>query len=276
MHRTIILLACVTALFGQKQSRFPRLKTFGGNTGLILIASAKDGLAVATDGAQRNADGTTSRADKLFPIGKDGAVAIAGSVSIQDPVVRPVREELDIPEIVRTWTDSHPDAAMDAGIREITALVTSESNRFFRARDPGKNAAKFRFALIFAGYLNQKPAIMGTRYFAPAAQGKPPRVEPITVSADPGSIVVFGPGSVATQLINGNSSSLKKFKFSAAIENYRSSSPESLTAEQFSVVLSTILEATQSLEGKALSGSSTVAPPDKRAIIRPDRGFSWK
>ncbi len=267
MNRTIIFLSCVAALFAQPHSQSRHLRQFGGKTGLVLIASARDGWAVATDGAQVNADGTISRAEKLFRIGKDGAVAIAGSVSIQDPVGRPVREELDVPEIVRTWINSHPEASLDSAIREITEQVSGDASKFFSARDPGKHAGEHSFTLIFVGYANQKPVITGTRYFAPVAKGKPPRVERITVSADPGLVFVFGPGAVAAELLDGNSPSLKKFKASSAIANYKASSPKSLTAEQFSAVLATILDATESATGKALSGKNTVAAPNKVVTI---------
>src|SRR5690348_17192678 len=136
--RTLVLMGCVIPGFGQPHPHSVHLRQFGGNTGLVLIASARDGWAIATDGAQVNADGTVSRAEKLFPIGKTAAVAIAGSVSIQDPVGRPVREELDLVEIVKGWTDSHPDASLDNAIREITELVSQKSNHFLSARNPGK------------------------------------------------------------------------------------------------------------------------------------------
>lgn len=267
MHRTIVLLACFTGLFAQPHSPSPHLKEFGGNTGLVLIASARDGFAVATDGAQVNADGTISRAEKLFPIGKDGAVAIAGSVSIQDPIGKPVREELDLVGMVKGWIDSHPDASLDAGIHEITELASQTSNRFFSAREPGKEAGAFKFALIFVGYSDQKPVITGTRYFAPTAKGKLPKTESIEAPADPGSILVFGPGAVAMELLTGKSAALKKFSSSEAIQNYRHSSPTSLTAEQFSRVLSSIVEATESAQGKALAHGSAVAPPNKVLTI---------
>jgi hypothetical protein len=263
MNRAIIFLSCVTALLAQPHSQSRHLKQFGGNTGLVLIASARDGWAIATDGAQLNADGTTSRADKLFPIGRVGAVAIAGSVSIQDPVGRPVREELDVAGIVRTWIASHPDASLDSGIREITGQVSREAIRFFSARGPGKHAGEYRFTLIFAGYTNQKPVIIGSKYFAPIAKGRPPKIEPIAVSATPGTILVFGPGAVAAEVFDGNSASLKKFKSSDAIANYKSSSPQSLTAQQLSTVLGTILDATESAQGKAFSRNSKVAAPNK-------------
>jgi hypothetical protein len=274
MYRTILFVACFTALLAQPQYR--HIKHFGGKTGLVLVASGQDGLAIATDGAQVNADGTISQAEKLFPIGKEGAVAIAGIASIQDPVGRPVREELDVAAIVRTWTNSHQDASLDTGVRAITDAVSRESNRFFSARDPGKHAGEYRFALIFVGYRNDKRVITGTRYFAPAVKGKPLKTEPVTTTAEPGSLLVFGPGAVTNELLTGKSPALKKFKSSEPINHYRSSFPQSLSAEQFAQVLSTILEAAESPQGKALSHGSAVAPPNKAAVITQDQGFSWK
>lgn len=273
---TLVLMGCVTPLFGQPRPQSSHLRQFGGTTGLVLIASARDGWAIATDGTQVNADGTISQAEKLFPIGRDGAVAIAGSVSIQDPVGRPVREELDLVRMVKGWIDSHPDASLGSGIREITELVSQKSTHFFSARMPGNQAGAFKFALIFVGYTNEKPVITGTRYFAPAAKGKQPKTEPINAAADPGIIFVFGPGAIAAELLTGKSPALKKLKSSEPIKSYRSSSPKSLTADQLSAVLSSIIEATESREGKALSHGGIVAPPNKAAIISKAQGFSWK
>jgi hypothetical protein len=269
-------MGCVTPVSGQAHPEAPHLRPFGGDTGLVVIGSVRDGWAIATDGAQVNADGTVSRAEKLFPIGKTGAVAIAGSVSIQDPVARPVREELDLVGIVKGWTDSHPDASLDDAIREITKLVSQKSSHFLSARNPGKQAGKYIFALIFAGYANEKPVLQGTWYFEPAAKGKPQKTEPINAAADPGTIFVFGPSAVAMELLTGKSPALKKFKFSEAIKNYKSSSPQSLTAEQLSAVLSSIIEATESRDGKALSHGGVVAPPNKAAVISKAQGFTWK
>lgn len=275
MHRIIIFLAFATTLLAQSHSHPRQLRQFGGDTGLVLIASARDGWAIVTDSAQVNADGTVSRAEKLFPIGKKGAVAIAGNVSIQDPVGRPVREELDLVGMVKGWIDSHPERSLDNAVHEITDLVSRKSDQFFSARDQGKQAGTFKFALIFAGYANERAVITGTRYFAPTAKGKPPKEESINAAADPGSIFVFGPGSVATQLLTGRSTALRNFQSAEAIRNYRSSPPGFFTAEQLGQVLSTILDATESAQGKSSAGTA-VAPPNKTAIISKAQGFSWK
>src|SRR5258708_1790140 len=74
-----------------------------GRVGMVMIANAGDGFALAADGASTNADGTLSTVQKLLPAGKNGAVLFAGAVSIQDPVGRPVREEVNVVPMASRW-----------------------------------------------------------------------------------------------------------------------------------------------------------------------------
>lgn len=275
MTKKLIALFCSTALLAQVPSAGQRVQVFPGRTGLVLIAAASDGFSVATDAAQLNADGTISQADKLFPIGKEGVVAIAGAVSTQDPVNRPVREEFDVAAMVRAWVDSHPGASLDSGIREISTLVSNNANRFFAARVSAKDAGKFKFALVFAGYKDDKPVLTGTRYFMPLAKGRAMKIEPISVEIEPGKVFLFGPGAVATELLSGTSAALKTFKAEPAVKKYRSSRPEQMTAHDLGALLKVVLQATESAEGKKLSGAIAVAPPNKFGEIKPGQGFVW-
>src|SRR5438045_7442347 len=104
----IILLSSL-ALVAQTNN----LHVTPGKIGMVLVAASSDGVAVATDGAQFNADGTSSEVQKLFQVGKQGAILLAGNVSIQDPVDRPVREEVNVARIAKGWLDSHADATME-------------------------------------------------------------------------------------------------------------------------------------------------------------------
>ena len=275
MTRIFIALFC-TVLFAQAHSPNQTIQVFPGRTGLVLIASAPDGFSVATDGAQRNADGTTSQADKLFAVGKEGVVAIAGTVSIQDPMNRPVRQELNVSNIVRTWIDSHPQASLDSGVREISALVSSRSTSFFSTRNPGKAAGRFSFALVFAGYSNGKPVLAGTRYFMPAGKGKAMKTEPISVDIKPGKIFVFGPGAVARELLRGTSARLNKFKADPAIRKYRSTPPGQMTAADYQALFQAVIQATESPEGRKLAGAIIVASPNKFATVGAKEGVVLK
>src|SRR5258708_6273944 len=148
--------------------------TIGLHGGLVLIAVAGDGLAVATDGSSFNADGTVSLADKLLAVGGRGALAFGGAVSIQDPIGRAVREEVNVSRLAASWLQAQPEIGIDAANRELNAAIASAVAKFFATRDPGPEANKHQFDVIFAGYIDGKPSILGTRYFLPKTRGGQP------------------------------------------------------------------------------------------------------
>src|SRR5258708_39426203 len=92
-----------------------------GRVGMVMVANTSDGFALAADSASTNADGTLSTVPKLLPAGKNGAVLFAGAVSIQDPVGRPVREEVNVARVATAWLDSHRDAALQTAEPELDA-----------------------------------------------------------------------------------------------------------------------------------------------------------
>jgi len=227
---------------------------FPGRIGLVLIAATHDGFAVAGDGAQANADGTASEVQKVFQVGKYGAIALAGSVSIQDPIDRPVREEINISRIAKTWLDSHPDAGLETANREINSLVTQTLAKFFSTRHPGAQAGKFAFAIICAGFVDGKPFTYGNNYFTPISPGKAARAEKIPGDIRTGEVWVFG---------------TVKNKLHAARPF------QDFSVQEFVDLFDAALRDAESEEGKK-TGSSIVAPPNRFATISVKDGFTWK
>src|SRR5258708_33609928 len=166
MPKTIFFLFLLSslALMGQTGDR---VHIFPGRTGLVLFASAHDGFAMATDGAQANADGTASEVQKLFQVGKFGAIGLAGSVSIQDPIDRPVREEVNVSRIVKIWLDSHSDVSLEKANREINSLVSQAVEKFFSMRNPGAQAGKYAFAILCVGFVDANTFTAATKSFMP-------------------------------------------------------------------------------------------------------------
>jgi hypothetical protein len=258
------------ALMGQTGDR---VHIFPDRTGLVLIASTHEGFAVATDGAQANADGTASEVQKLFQVGKYGAVALAGSVSIQDPIDRPVREEVNVSRIVKGWLDSHPDANLEVANREINSLVSQAVAKFFSTRNPGAQAGKYVFAVLCVGFVDGKPLTSGNRYFMPLAKGKPARAEKILDHIRFGEIWGHGSGKIVEELTKGKSSALKEFKAEPSVKHFHAL-PESLSTQDFLNLFDTILRAAESEEGKKFDhASSVVAPPNRLATITTKDGF---
>src|SRR5947209_14327201 len=275
MPTLILLLAWITSLSTPARETAPAARVFPSPSGLILIASTPEGIAIAADGASSNADGTISQAQKLFSIGKSGAVAVAGTVSIQDPVTRPAREEVNVARITAAWLDAHPDATLDVATREISAAVTEATTKYFSTRDPGAAMGRYKFALVFLGSANGKPVIHVTRYYVPLGRGKAMRAEPLTGEARTGQVWVFGQSRVEQALITGSSVSLSKFRAEASIKKLRSSRPADLSLQDYVNAFDTILRATESPEGKKMIvGKLAVAPPNKFAIVSKD-GFAW-
>jgi len=275
MPTFILFLAWITFLATPTHETAPAARIFPSPTGLVLISSTHDGIAVAADGASSNADGTVSQAQKLFPVGKTGAVAVAGTVSIQDPVTRPVREEVNVSRIAAAWLDAHPDATLDTAIREINAVVTAATTKYFSTRAPGADMGRYKFALIFSGLSNDKPVINATRYYMPLAKGKAMRGEPITGEIKMGQLWVFGQARVEQALLTGSSVSLAKFRAEASIKKLHSSGSADITLQDYVNAFDTVLRATESTEGKKMMvGKVAIAPPNKLAIIS-KAGFAW-
>ncbi len=218
MPKIIIFLACLVTLAAPARSPS---RIFPGRTGLVLIAATHGGFALAADGAQANADGTWSETPKVLPVGKYGAVAFAGAVSIQDPVEKPFREEVNVVNVAGAWLNSHRDADINAANREINSLVSAAVNKFFSTRDPGADAGKYKFAIILVGYADDKPMVSNTRYFLPQAKGKAVRTEAVSSQAKSGDVWVFGNAKVQAELMTGTSSVLKKFKAEPPLQKFR-------------------------------------------------------
>lgn len=272
MKISMLFLLCFTTLFAQPHP-VPQPHLYPGRTGLTIIALAPDGFALAADGAQFNADHTTSEVRKIFPIAKTGAVVLAGQVSTQDPVTRPVREEFNASRIAELWLNAHPDASFDDAARELNATISKSADNFFSRRNPGRAAGSYRFALIFVSYGDGNPVLSGTRYFMPSSSGKPMRTKKITSAMVPGEVWIFGLAKVPEELLTGTSSSLKKYKAQPAITKIRSSRAR-LSAQDSLAALKGVLEAAESLQGKAFDpGRSVIGPPNRHATITISGGF---
>jgi hypothetical protein len=275
MIKSILSVLYLTSLFAQPHST-AQPHVYPGRAGLTLVAIGKDGLALASDGEQLNADGTTSEVQKIFPIGKTAAVVLAGEVSAQDPVTRPVREEFNAARITELWLNAHPDATFESASRDLSALMLEGANRFFSKRNPGRRAAMYKFALLFVSYSDGKPSISGTRYFMPAAMGKPMRTEAISSASKSGEMWIFGLVKVPQELLTGNSAALKKYKADPAINGFRSSHPDQLSAQGLLPVFEVVLQAAESTAGKKFDpGRGVIGPPNRLATITADSGFSW-
>jgi hypothetical protein len=273
----MVFLTCLLsslALMGQTSEM---VHVFPGHTGLVLIAATRDGFAVAADGAQSNADGTSSEVQKLFPVGKHGAIAVAGSVSIQDPVDRPVREEVNISRIAKSWLDSHPDAGLEMANSEINNLVSQTLAKFFSTRNPGAQAGKYAFTVICIGFADGKALIAGTKYSMPLARGKAAHTEKLPANIKPGVIWEHGSGKVLEELASGKTPALKAFKAEPSVKKFRTSAAPDLSPQDFINLFDTVLRAAESEEGKKLDrGSPIIAPPNRLAIVSAQDGFTWK
>ncbi|HSM85694.1 MAG TPA: hypothetical protein VLT16_06060 [Candidatus Limnocylindrales bacterium] len=271
----VIVVASLGMLAAQPRPTGHLNHVYSSRTGLTLIGFGRNGVALAADGAQYNADGTLSEVQKIFPIGKTGAVALAGSVSVQDPLGRAVREEFNAARISELWLKAHPDASVDSAGRDLTAVVSKAADAFFSKRNPGKQAGHYKFSLLFIGWAENKPVLSGTRYFMPSAAGKPMRAETLPASPQPGEVWVFGLTRVEQELVSGKSSSLKKFKQEPMLEKLRSSGGNEFSAQDYLQVFQTVLQAAESAEGKKFDpGPSLIGPPNRFATITSD-GFAW-
>lgn len=105
-----------------------------------MVARAGEDFVVASDSAVLNADGTLSTVQKILPVGKNGALLVAGMISLQDPVSKPVREEVNISRIAASWLAAHPEADMRTAREQINSKVSAALAKFFSVRNPGREA----------------------------------------------------------------------------------------------------------------------------------------
>jgi hypothetical protein len=256
--------------------RRPAPHVVPAKVGMVLIAATNQGFVLATDGSSLNADGRVSVEQRLFPAGKNGAILIAGSVSIQDPLGRKVREEVNIGRIASGWLTGHPDSDLQTVDRELNAVVASAMNKFLSTRNPGTNGGKFQFGIVAAGFADGKPTLIATRYFMPMAKGKPVRTERTSAAAQPGEIWIYSQSAVPPALMAARSNSLEQFRNDPAVKKLHSSQNSVLTEQDYLALFDRILQASESDQGKKLDGkSAVVAPPNRFATVTSATGFSW-
>jgi hypothetical protein len=271
----IFFFICLALLAPVRETAHPAA-VFPGRDGLLLVATAKDGFALAADGSSRNADDTVSEARKIFPVGRQGAIALAGTLSIQDPLDRPFREEVNIARITETWLNAHPAAEIETANRGINALVTASLNKFFATRNPGVDGGKYKFGVIVAGHAEGRPVLIATRYFIPRAKGQLAHEEKTSGPGFPGSVMIFGSAKIQAELVAGKSDSLKEFKAEPSIKEFRSSRLADAPVQEYADLFDTILRAAESEEGgKFAGGQSIVAPPNRIATVTSKDGFAW-
>ena len=276
-HNTMLKTFFVAFLLNSLALTAQTARVTSERIGLVLVAETHDGFAVATDGAQFNADGTSSEVQKLFQVGKYGAIALAGNVSVQDPVDRPVREEVNVSRIAKSWLDSHPDADLSRANTEINTLISQTLTKFFSTRKPGAQAGKYIFSIVSVGPLEGKPLVEATKYFTPLARGKAVRTEKLLVKLKRGGIWNQGSRTVVEELTSGQSPALKEFKAEAPVKHFRSSAAQDLSAQDFINLFDVILRASESDAGKKLDRMSPiVTPPNRLAIVSTKDGFAWK
>jgi hypothetical protein len=240
--------------------------------GLVLVAYTRGTFAFGADGASANADGTVSEVQKIFPVGKHGAVLFSGATSIQDPVERPVRQQLNIVRIAKIWLDAHPDADLPTAGHEICDAVSHAVTTFFAQRDPGIEAGHYKFTIVFAGFVEGKAVVMTTAYGIPL-KGAVARTQTASDEATPGRIWMFGESDVAERLLRGDDGLLKEFQAEPGPVKYRTDR-EKMADSDYLSLFGTMLRASESAEGRqARHGMRPVAPPNRFAILTVEDGL---
>jgi hypothetical protein len=281
MSKLILPLLCLMSLLasaGEKEREHRKIKLVIGHGGLVLLAGTPEGFALAADGSSFNADGTVSLADKLMAVGKRGALALGGTVAIQDPIGRAVRQEVNVSRFAAAWLQAHPDLEIEAASQQLNAAVEETLAKFFATRDPEAGAGKYQFELIFAGFSGGQAKVLRTRYYLPKAKGGKARTETIAVAVKPGQVLAFGPERVKEELLRGKSNALKAFKAEAPVKKFREpAAPGTFSLQDYIALFDVILRAAESEEGKKLEAAEgIVAPPNAFATVTAGEGMVWK
>jgi hypothetical protein len=276
MRKTTLLLVFLAWLFAPARDTEPAPHVVPAKVGLVLIGVTQGGFALAADGSSLNADGRVSQEQRLFQAGKQSVLAIAGSVSIQDPTGKRVREEVNIGRIAGAWLAAHPGVDTQTADHEINSAVAAAVNKFLSSRSPGAESGAFKFGIVAAGFLDGKPAVIATRYFMPGVKGKPVRSERTSAPAKAGDMWIFGSSSVPAVLLTGKPNTLEKFKADPVVKKFRSSSNTGLVTDDYLSLFDHILRAAESDQGRKLDGRrAIVAPPNRFATLTAKDGFAW-
>lgn len=274
MQKTAFLFVFVACLLSPAREAEPAPQRVPARVGLVLIASAQDGFALAVDGSSLNADGRVSQEQKLFQLGKQGALALAGAVSIQDPVGGRMRGEVNLARIAAAWVAAHPDADLESANREVNAAIAGELNKFLATRDPGAARGTFKFGVIAAGHGADQPLLITTRYFMPAAKGKPARAEQTSATTKPGDLRIFGSSAVPAEILSGKNAAFKAFRDDPSVAKLHSAQKASLTAHDYVGLFDAILQAAESAQGRKLDGKrAIVAGPNHFATLTSTAGY---
>jgi len=275
MRKATLLLIFLSWLFvTAREAQAPHVVP--ARVGLVLIGATQEGFALAADGSSLNADGRVSQEQKLFQAGKSGVVAISGSVSIQDPVGKRVRDEVNIARVTGAWLAAHPEADIQTVDREVNAAVSAAVNKFLSTRDPGAERGMFKFAIAAAGLVEGKPTVMVTRYFLPSVKGKALRTERTSAPAKTGELWVLGSSSVPMELLTGRSNLLAKAKADPAVKKFHSSPNSTLAGQDYINLFDRVLNAAESDQGKKMDGKrAIVAAPNHYAMLTAKDGFAW-
>src|SRR5689334_2658376 len=152
MHKKTLFFILLMCLLAQGREGVSTPHVVPAKVGLAMIGATQDGFALAADSSSLNADGRVSQEQKLFQVGKLGALAFTGTVSIQDPIGKRVRGEINIARIAGAWLAAHSDVDLQTANRDLNTTFAAELNKFLSTRDPGAERGAFKFGVIIAGF----------------------------------------------------------------------------------------------------------------------------
>jgi hypothetical protein len=274
MHKALLIF--FTFLLAMARETSPTPHIVPAKVGMVLIGATRQGFALATDGSSLNADGRVSQEQRLFRVGKQGAIMIAGAVSIQDPIGKRVREEVNIERIANSWLAAHADADLQTAEREVNTAVASAITKFLSTRSSGSESGAFKFAVVATGLVDGKLTLITTKYFMPSQKGKAIRAERTSSLAQSGEIWIYSWSSVPLELLAGKSNTLEQFRGDPTIRKFRSSQDSAFAEQDYLTLFDRILKASESDEGKKLDGKrAIIAPPNRFATLTAKDGFSW-
>jgi len=274
MQRALFLLIFLCALVPAHEGpSLPRVVP--AKVGLILIGTTENGFAIASDGSSLNADGRVSQEQKLFQLGKNSALALTGTVSIQDPIGARVRGEVNVARIAAAWVAAHESADFATANREVNAAIAAELNKFLASRPPGgANAGAFKFGVVAAGFSAGKPVLITTKYFMPLAKGKHARVEQTRAAPQPGDLWLFGSSAVPEEVLSGKSEAFSTFRGLPGPKEFRAIEKSRLTTHDYVGLFDAILQAAESNQGHKLDARrAIVAAPNSFATLTAESGY---
>jgi len=241
---------------------------------MIIVSATKSSIIIGADSglvsSSSNGEAISNRERKIFPIGRNVACFLTGTISVSFPGSA---EKINLPNDVRRWAAQHPHAGVRDAYQGLTDLVeTKHANA--RSREPQPHSIT---SVGCVGFDMGTPIVIASDFYVQA--DSKPKIIKTENSLLPGLVIPLGP-KVATEILRGEGNALASFKSEAIIHKYREAREKgtlaSLTERDLILLSSACLNDSETRAARDFDPQAVeISGPNHFAVINQSRGFRW-